>query len=896
MDVDVDTDVEIAALEKQIESTPPDYSLHLKLIEICRSSGELEKLQKCRQNMRNSFPLTPNLWLDWIKDEISTLQNDDSDQQNHDVIKSLFDLAVEDYTSFEVWLEYVQWACGTGNTSLTRDTFEKAITAVGLHVSKGCLIWDAYREFESALLSLLISKDETESESSASLDESIMKHKAMVLAIFRRQLSLPLVGLEDAYEDYKEFLNGQEIDKRIESQYKTALKICECLQQYEDQLVDTDEDKTANLEVYNKYVDFELSCSNPPTPPSRIKCLFERAITDHCLNVELWLKYLTWLDRKLKAKEEILPAYQRAVRNVPWSTLIWNNYLLAAERLNSDPHFLKQLFNRALSEGGYSNAKECCSLWLTHIYQLKRGIDTQSDNKDYKILHGIFEKGAAFLKEKFSELGWDSDCTFRQCWARIEGGLINDITTFRKIFDDIMTEAGNGKKAHMWLLYLNAEREFNNYCNKDSSQKDWQHARRIWFKAVNSSSDYPETVFVQFLQFEMECGSIADYDAALQRVEQQRLRIRDRNKSQNVGQQKGKHDLADNKKAPPREPHSSKGKDFKRKTNDEDSSSSSKRQKPESSTTVSATVPSEFVVPIFLTATKPVEPMFQNPTRQQPSSTAGIDKSKYDRTVFVSNLDFKVGEETIRSIFQEKIGHVTDIRLVMLKPGRSKGFGYVEFENANFAIEALNLDRHKIDDRPMYVSKCIDKSAPHSGGQNQGPTSDDTPAGFTFKTGLEKNKLFVKNIHGRATEEDLREFFKPYGKLKSVRLVVQKSGQSKGLAYIEYEEDKEASKALTATDQSVLMGRTLTVALSNPPPRRTDNAPLMMSTDFNLLSTSASVTMRPRAIVASRPGVVNQGGGRRRENSQANLQPNGVNGVKAEPGKSNDEFRKMFMK
>ena len=33
-----------------------------------------------------------------------------------------------------------------------RNTFEKAITHVGIHVARGALIWEAYREFEIALL------------------------------------------------------------------------------------------------------------------------------------------------------------------------------------------------------------------------------------------------------------------------------------------------------------------------------------------------------------------------------------------------------------------------------------------------------------------------------------------------------------------------------------------------------------------------------------------------------------------------------------------------------------------------------------------------------------------------------------------------------------------------
>jgi len=99
--------------------------------------------------------------------------------------------------------------------------------------------------------------------------------------------------------------------------------------------------------------------------------------------------------RKLKDKKEITDAYQRAVRNVPWSTQIWLNYLLSIERLSIDNHtedtdrLLEKIFQSSLAEGGYSTAKECSSLWLCRIYQIKRGLDRKSE-KDYSTLHKVW--------------------------------------------------------------------------------------------------------------------------------------------------------------------------------------------------------------------------------------------------------------------------------------------------------------------------------------------------------------------------------------------------------------------------------------------------------------------------------------------------------------------------
>lgn len=52
-------------------------------------------------------------------------------------------------------------------------------------------------------------------------------------------------------------------------------------------------------------------------------------------------------------------------------------------------------------------------------------------------------------------------------------------------------------------------------------------------------------------------------------------------------------------------------------------------------------------------------------------------------------------------------------------------------------------------------------------------------------------------------------------------MVTFPSGQSKGMAYIEYGDEESAAKALASTDGQVLFEKQLSVAISNPPPRRT---------------------------------------------------------------------------
>lgn len=75
-----------------------------------------------------------------------------------------------------------------------------------------------------------------------------------------------------------------------------------------------------------------------------------------------------------------------------------------------------------------------------------------------------------------------------------------------------------------------------------------------------------------------------------------------------------------------------------------------------------------------------------------------------------------------------------------------QGFGYVDFSSELEVREALKMDRTKIDGRPMYVSEYKSRDKKKN-------------AEFRYSTTLERNKVFVNNVHYDATEEQLKVCF-----------------------------------------------------------------------------------------------------------------------------------------
>lgn len=93
-DDDEDADeAEIKILETSLAQNPYDYSSHVALIKKLEIIGELTRLRVARENMSLKYPLSPELWLSWIRDEIKLAV---SAEEKAEVVK-LCERAVKDY-------------------------------------------------------------------------------------------------------------------------------------------------------------------------------------------------------------------------------------------------------------------------------------------------------------------------------------------------------------------------------------------------------------------------------------------------------------------------------------------------------------------------------------------------------------------------------------------------------------------------------------------------------------------------------------------------------------------------------------------------------------------------------------------------------------------------------
>ncbi|KAI8782889.1 squamous cell carcinoma antigen recognized by T-cells 3-like isoform X3 [Biomphalaria glabrata] len=858
----------IDTLSTQISQNPFIYDNHIEKIKLLKQLGDLYRLRDARADMSKHFPLTEELWLDWLRDEIPLI-SEDKDKKR---VEELFEKAFGDYQSVPVWLEYVQYAIGLmkekNGLPLVRDAFERALSAVGLHVSQGSNIWDAYREFENAILSGLI--PQPGAVVTKEDEEAFALQNQKVHQLFKRQLAVPLLYMQNTLDEYKEWLGEDIIDINTQKAFDKAFEKLQHLQAFEDKLINSE---IPQLQTYQEYIQYELKSEDP----SRIQCIFERALKENCLNTDLWLQYTTYMD-KLKLKEQIESVYERAVRNCPWSSQLWVKYLLAMERQSAQFEKMKGLAERALLVG-FSQASDYLSVWCQYCDYLKRRINWDADHEETLETFRLSTQSAVnYMFENFGNEG-DPGAVLQQYLSFVEAKFCKNMERAREIWNEVM-QAGHGAEAAMWLQYYRLERMFG----------DSKHCRRILQKALNSVTDWPESITQAYIQFEREEGNLEQYDMAVLKCEAQLERINERRAQSEQSQQelKTKDQQAHGEKTFPK-----KRKQVEAKYGGAGDSGLQKKRKVDH--LASAKDSAEPAVKKVKEEIKE-ELQEENPTSDKQEDSSRViseeesnsrvilhgesvkhDPSKDNITVFVSNLDFSVEDEIVKGFF-EKCGEITNIRLVRNYKGKSKGFGYVEFTDSNAVLKALKLDREFINGRPVFVSRCEDRSVAKS-------------QPLKFSTNLEKNKLFIKGLPFTMTKEDLETMFQVHGKLKDVRMVTYRNGKPKGIAYVEFTDEQSASQAVLKTDGTVIGDNTISVALSHPPERKTS---LLTRSDLSLGSgkketafrgkARTQVTLLPRALRQS--GQQDTGSG---DSSQEK--------VKTETTSMNNaDFRAMLLK
>jgi RNA recognition motif-containing protein len=85
--------------------------------------------------------------------------------------------------------------------------------------------------------------------------------------------------------------------------------------------------------------------------------------------------------------------------------------------------------------------------------------------------------------------------------------------------------------------------------------------------------------------------------------------------------------------------------------------------------------------------------------------------------------------------------------------------------------------------------------------------------------------LYVSNLSFQTTEESLNEMFSKYGKVNSIKIILDKETQRpRGFAFVEMSSNTEGSEAISALNNKEVGGRMMGVAVAKEKSERNNNS------------------------------------------------------------------------
>ncbi|ESO86970.1 hypothetical protein LOTGIDRAFT_128010, partial [Lottia gigantea] len=146
--------------------------------------------------------------------------------------------------------------------------------------------------------------------------------------------------------------------------------------------------------------------------------------------------------------------------------------------------------------------------------------------------------------------------------------------------------------------------------------------------------------------------------------------------------------------------------------------------------------------------------------------------------VFVGGLSWNTNQEMIHNYFST-FGEVID-SVVMKNPqtGKSRGFGFVTFDNPAVSEIVLNDPGHMIDGRKVDCKACNARTAVNRGQRGAGVS-----------------KIFMGGIPGDANEDTLRDIFLRYGPIAEIHIMYdQDKKRSRGFGFLTFESEDSVDK------------------------------------------------------------------------------------------------------
>lgn len=509
------------------------------------------------------------------------------------------------------------------------------------------------------------------------------------------------------------------------------------------------------------------------------RVLFERVLeldSSTSLPFKVWEDYLKFLQAEMKVSSIILSLNHRLIRTFP---LHVNSWILLLENLELFNKFeeIEKVWNENLPKKLLKSSHECfLALQLARLDYLRR-----RGAKDEMIL--AFQTAIYDEEQSFSVGRRGEPVDPQGRLSRYFGQVLlsfGEIEKFRNVWQQLLRQ--HAKEAAFWLEYLQLERALtlNNNASNEAVTNGFK-------RAVAGVTDYPETIFYEWLQFERQHGtSFQSLLDVRDRIEKQRTILKER--------------------------------EIQRQQKEAVTAQTRKRSRIEAQE-------------------KPICDIHERPAKPVQSATSVFNP---DATLFVNNLPFNFTETEIRNHFYNLItklpefdtetSKVKSIRMHMNSSGNSfKGHATIEFDSQTTAKSILeNFNKQAADEsgRPVFLTKYVS------------PLEQKKKS--SIKSESDSKTIYLSNLSVKESAK-VEELFKGLPGIQQIRHV-----QGKQFAFIEFESETcatEAIKQIKSIDKSVK------AAFSNPPEGTGNKQQPQQAVAAIAKSTGSTTTLlKPRSL------------------------------------------------
>ena len=196
-------------------------------------------------------------------------------------------------------------------------------------------------------------------------------------------------------------------------------------------------------------------------------------------------------------------------------------------------------------------------------------------------------------------------------------------------------------------------------------------------------------------------------------------------------------------------------------------------------------------------------PIFVREDREEGTAAAKhLATGIQSRRLYVGNLSYDVSWQDLKDHFKQ-CGSVVRADVMEEPGGRSKGCGLIEYATAEQAqLAMVTLKDTDLKGRPIFVREDREEGAVGGGVGGVGGGGGG---------GRMASRVFVGNLSYDVSWQSLKDHFKQVGVVIRSDVATGDDGRSRGYGIVELKTPRDAMAAIAHLNNSVLMGRPITV-------------------------------------------------------------------------------------